>query len=325
LRQLQQQSGNTITDMREAYGGEATNPTLDLRIKEKSFFEALDMVAQKTGFALLFYTGDGSIGLMPPGGGYATPAGETETPAPKPLLQYVGPFRVELKRLAASRDLATGASRANAQFEVAWEPRLRPMLLSLKADQLEIVDDRGEKVAPEVVQEATSTVLRPENPAAELNLNMVAPDRKAQALKTLKVRGEVTLPAGLRRFRFAKLEQPNVTQTQGDVKLTLEAFEIDENIWRVRVRLEMPGEGPAFESYRQGLFNNRLWLQKADGSRFEHNGGFSTTSVAPGLLGFEYLFVDVPGKPGDYQFVYETPSRVLNVPIEFAFEDVPLP
>ena len=43
-----------------------------------------------------------------------------------------------------------------------------------------------------------------------------------------------------------------------------------------------PGEGPAFESYRQGLFNNRLWLQKADGSRFEHNGGFSNTASDDG-------------------------------------------
>ena len=81
----------------------------------------------------------------------------------------------------------------------------------------------------------------------------------------------------------------------------------------------------AFESYRQGLFNNRLWLQKADGSRFEHNGGFSNTSNDGGKLGFEYLFVDAPGKPADYQLVYETPSKVLTIPLEFEFKDVPLP
>ena len=61
--------------------------------------------------------------------------------------------------------------------------------------------------------------------------------------------------------------------------MTLEATEIDEQVWKVNVVLAYPGEGPAFESYRQGLFNNRLWLQKADGSRFEHNGGFSNTVV----------------------------------------------
>ena len=79
------------------------------------------------------------------------------------------------------------------------------------------------------------------------------------------------------------------------------------------------------ESYRQGLFNNRLWLQKADGSRFEHNGGFSNTASDQGKLGFEYLFVDAPGKPADYQLVYQTPSKVLTIPLEFEFKDVPLP
>ena len=89
--------------------------------------------------------------------------------------------------------------------------------------------------------------------------------------------------------------------------------------------LDYPGQGPAFESYRQGLFNNRLWLQRADGSRFEHNGGFSNTASDGGKLGFEYLFVDAPGKPADYQLVYETPSKVLTIPLEFEFKDVPLP
>ena len=93
----------------------------------------------------------------------------------------------------------------------------------------------------------------------------------------------------------------------------------------MNVTLAYPGEGPAFESYRQGLFNNRLWLQRADGSRFEHNGGFSNTASDGGKLGFEYLFVDAPGKPADYQLVYETPSKVITVPLEFEFKDIPLP
>jgi hypothetical protein len=107
--------------------------------------------------------------------------------------------------------------------------------------------------------------------------------------------------------------------------VTLEDCEIDEHVWKVHVTVAYPGSGPAFESYRQGLFNNRLWLQKPDGSRFEHNGGFSQTTSDSGKIGFEYLFVDAPGKPADYQFVYETPSKVISIPVEFEFKDVPLP
>jgi hypothetical protein len=314
LQQLQAQSDNVITDLREQQeGGEASNPALDLELVDVPFFEALDRVAAKAEVTPNFYIGDGSIGLMP------------GKPAEGGLVQFSGPFRIAFKQIAALRDLQAGTATANAQFEVAWEPRLRPMLLKLKVDELAVVDDRGKPVAPQVMNESTDIALRPENPAAELNINLTAPDRAAQKLASVKVKAEVTVPAGLRTFRFPSLAQAGVALTQGDVRVTLESAEVDEQVWKVNVEVAYPGGGPAFESYRQGLFNNRLWLQKADGSRFEHNGGFSNTASDGGKLGFEYLFVDAPGKLADYQFVYETPSQVLTIPLEFEFKDVPLP
>jgi hypothetical protein len=313
IQKLQAQSGNAINDLREQSGAQVTNPALDLEIVDRPFFEALDAVARKAEVTPYFYTGDATIGLM---------AG---VPPASAMVQYSGPFRIALKQIASVRDFQAGTSSANAQFEVAWEPRLRPMLLALDADELKIRDDRGQEVAPQVMNEAAEVVLRPENPAAEINVNLAAPDRAAKVLAQLKVKAEVTVPAGIRTFRFPSLAARDVAQKTGDIRVILESTEVDEQVWKVNVVLEYPGEGPAFESYRQGLFNNRLWLQKADGSRYEHNGGFSNTASDAGKLGFEYLFVDAPGKPADYQFVYETPSKVLSIPLEFEFKDVPLP
>jgi hypothetical protein len=314
IQKLQAMTGNAITDLREAEGAEANNPSLDLEIVDKPFLEALDLVCRQAEISPNFFTGDGSIGLMP------------GRPPEGKLVAYTGPFRVVFRQLAAVRDLQAGTATATAQFEVAWEPRLRPMLLALKADELKIVDDRGKPVEVQVMEESTDVVLRPENPVAEMNLNLKAPDREARALASLKVKAEVTVPAGLRTFRFPTLAvtEPK-TIKQGDIAVTLGSTEVDEQVWKVNVELSYPGGGPAFESYRQGLFNNRLWLQKADGSRFEHNGGFSNTASDGGKLGFEYLFVDAPGKPADYGFVYETPSKVLTIPLEFEFKDVRLP
>jgi hypothetical protein len=319
IQRLQAQSGNAINDLREQMGAEVTNPALDLEVVDKPFFEALDIIARKAEVTPYFFTGDGSIGLM---------AGASSAPAEAPmapLVQYSGPFRVALKQVAAVRDFQAGTASANAQLEVAWEPRLRPMLLALDADELSVTDDRGQEVEPQVMEESSQVVLRPENPVAEINVNLAAPDRAAKMLAKLKVKAEVTVPAGLRVFRFPSLAGRNVVQKRGDIGVTLESTEVDEQVWKVNVALEYPGGGPAFESYRQGLFNNRLWLQKADGSRFEHNGGYSNTGSDQGRLGFEYLFVDAPGKPADYQLVYETPSKVLTIPLEFEFKDVPLP
>jgi hypothetical protein len=310
---IQKQTGDGITDLREQLGAEVTNPAFDLDIHDVPFHEALDRVARLAEVSVNPFTGDGTIGIT------------AEMPSKDPLIQYVGPFRVAFKQLTEVRDLQAGTSAASAQLEVAWEPRLRPMLLTLKSDGLAVKDDKNREVKPQAMMESNEVVLRPENPAAEMNLNLEAPDRSAVKLSSFRIKADVTLPAGIKTFRFPSLAQENVTQKQGDVSATLQNVEIDEQVWKVNVELVYPGNGPAFESYRQGLFNNRIWLQKADGSRFEHNGGFSNTSSDGGKLGFEYLFVDAPGKPADYQLVYETPSKLVTIPLEFEFKNVPLP
>ncbi len=324
LQQLQKQSGNAITDMREQLGSEVTNPAVDIEIADKSFFEALDEIAKLAGVTTTFATGDGTIGIMAGASMDAAPGAPAAKPS-KPMVLYTGPFRVELKQVVIQRDFTTGARTANVQLEAAWEPRLRPMLLKLNYENLKVTDDRKREVAAQVNEQSDEVVVRPENPSSEINLNLTAPERDAKDLASLKVKAEMTIPAGVKTFTFPSLAGKNVSSKQGDVSVTLEDTEVEEQVWKVHVELNYPGEGPAFESYRQGLFNNRLWLQHADGSRFEHNGGFSNTGSDGGKLGFEYLFVDAPGKPSDYKLVYETPSRVITIPLEFEFKDIPLP
>jgi hypothetical protein len=323
IRQLQKQTGNEITDLREQLGAEVTNPAIELDIDQKPFFEALDIICKKAQVTPTFYTGDGTIGLMAGAPDLPNEIGGTSR-APKTKVLYSGPFRVQFKSVAASLDFSGESANANAQFEIAWEPRLRPMLLALKAENIKIVDDKGQDVTPSVMDESSSVILRQENPAAEMNLNMSAPDRAAQKLASLKVKAEVTIPAAMKVFNFPKLTKGG-TQKNGDITVTLESTETEEETWRVNVELVYPGEGAAFESYRQGLFNNRIWLQKGDGTRFVHNGGQNQTGGEGGKLGFEYLFVDVPGKPADWGFMYETPSKVVTIPLEFEFKDIPLP
>jgi hypothetical protein len=320
VKQLQARTNNAITDLREAMGADATNPSLTLDIADKPFFEALDLVAKEAGVRPYFFTGDGSIGLMAGSGGPNALPDQIGVDPPKPLVAYSGPFRVTLSRFSFSADYATGSSAANAQFEVAWEPRMRPMLLTLKAEDVEILDGNGTKVLPSVTAETGSVVLRQENPVVEMNVNMDTPDLSTKKFSRLKVKAEVTVPAAVRTYKFPTIAvKKEVVKKEGDVAVVLEGTEVEESVWKVRVRVDMPQEGPAFESYRQGLFNNRIFLQTADGTRFEQNGGFNNVG---GPLSFEYLFVDAPGKPADHQLIYETPGKVITIPLEFEFKDV---
>jgi hypothetical protein len=325
VQQLQKQSGNPITDLREQLGAEVTNPGLDLDLRDKPFFEALDEIARLADVGTSFTTGDGSIGIMPVGAGSPDGAAPAPRAGTKPMIRYSGPFRIELVQVGTVHDFRAGNAITTVQIETAWEPRLRPMLRKLKYDRTKILDDQKREVKPQSEMESDEVVIRPENPVAPINLNLIAPGRDAKKLSSLRVEAELTLPAGIKVFKFPSLAQKDVTAKQGDVSVIFQDTEVDEQVWKVNMTLVYPGEGPAFESYRQGLFNNRLWLQRADGSRFEHNGGYSNTSSDGGKLGFEYLFVDAPGRPADYQLVYETPSKVITIPLVFEFTDIPLP
>ena len=179
LRQIQKQTGNVISDVRERLGAEVTNPALDLEIRDKPFLEALDQIAKQAEVMTEFYTGDGSVGIT---------AGGTGTAAKTPI-QYSGPFRIALKQIGVVRDFAAGSATATVQLEAAWEPRLRPMLLKLKADELKITDDQGKEVKAQVEMESDEVVVRPENPVAEINLNLQAPERTAKQIKSLTRQG----------------------------------------------------------------------------------------------------------------------------------------
>jgi hypothetical protein len=322
IKALQSQSGNVITDLREENGAEVTNPALDLDIADKPFFEAFDIIADKAGITFTPYTGDGTLGIMAGGMAGANP---NMPMTGKPLMVYAGPFRVQFKQLAIVKDFGAANGTATAQFDVMWEPRLRPMLLAVKNEDLKVVDDQDKAIAPQVNEEASETGLRAGNCAAELNINLIAPERAAKTLKSLKVKGNVTVPAGMRLFKFPSLAGTNITQKQGDIAVTLEGAEVDEQNWKVALQVSFPEGGEALESYRQGLFNNRIWLQKPDGTRFEHNGGFNNSGASEGKIGFEYIFVDAPGKLADHMLVYESPAKVVPIPLEFEFKDVPLP
>ena len=134
LKLVQSQTGNRMTDLREANGADVTNPAMDLDIKDTPFFEALDQIAKKAEISLDFATGDGTIGIM----AARRPACPTDRRGPAsaddPLLRARSAScssRSPRPRLRSAR------AAANAQFEVAWEPRLRPMLLALKAEDIE--------------------------------------------------------------------------------------------------------------------------------------------------------------------------------------------
>ena len=77
---------------------------------------------------------------------YAEDKPAADKPANPPRVTYPGPFRVELTRVGGVRDLRSGMHSASIGAELAWEPKLRPMLLKLESAGVTVTDDKGRKV-----------------------------------------------------------------------------------------------------------------------------------------------------------------------------------
>ena len=206
------------------------------------------------------------------------------------MLLYSGPFRIQFKQSRDHQGLSpvTGTGNSTATFDVMWEPRLRPMLhWGSRTRTLKIVDDQDKPVAPQVSQEANETGLRAGNCAAELNLNLIAPERAAKTLSSLKVKGMVTVPAGMKTFKFPNLAATNVVQKQGDISVTLESTEVDESVWKVSLAVSYPAEGPAFNCHSSRATPIIALMapgRTALGSSM--NGGFNNSGNDGGTVSF---------------------------------------
>ena len=82
--------------------------------------------------------------------------------------------------------------------------------------------------------------------------------------------------------------------------------------------------GPAFESHRSWILHNEVYLEDPAGKRVPLNGGSETTQQGDGSLGIEYRFVDLPDPLPEYTFVYVAPTLIVDVPIEFEIQSVPV-
>jgi hypothetical protein len=310
LAELAKQTGNAVEDRR----GDGTDPEIKLSLNKATFWQALEAIARAADARIALYQRDGKIALA--SGPYR------EIP-----VSFHGPFRTAVKRLAAVRDLETGAHFYVAALEVAWEPRLRPFLVETDPEGLVVEDDRGHRLKPPEGGKGQAPVGGKN--AMEVDVRLPAPPRAATKLTLLQGKLGVVTPNKMLLFRFDKLAKGE-KQTQDGVTITLRDVTVEEDRWTVRVALDYPPGGPDFESFQSWLVYNQIHLEKKGGGQsFPNNGGFSTVSQESHRAVLEYHFVEDGrrklGKPADWEVVYRTPGKIVQVAVPFAFKDVLLP
>ncbi len=122
LAEFTRQSGNKFKDLRERMGQAVSDPSITVDFDAVPFWAALDKTLDLASLSVYNFASGEELGIVARG----------ETLAPRSgRACYAGPLRLEATRISADRDLRnTGNSSAlRMTLEVAWEPRLRPILL----------------------------------------------------------------------------------------------------------------------------------------------------------------------------------------------------
>ncbi len=310
LAALEKQTGNRVV------GFEDRDVNVEVNFDKVAYWSALDQILDQAGMTVNEYGGEVRALTIE-----ARPA---EMRARASEVAYAGPFRFEATRIESVLDLRNPATNGlKLGLAVSWEPRLVPIGVTQKIEQLEIKDDQGRTMAIDEEQALAANV-EADITSVELIIPLKLPDREIRKIASIKGTLSALLPGRVESFEFEKLEGvSDVEQQRAGVTVTLEQVRKNQEIFEVRVVVRFDEASNALESHRGWVYENEAYMLGANGQRIERVG-FETTRSDKNEVGMAYLFDLDKGLKG-CKFVYKTPSSVVSMPVTFELHDVKLP
>lgn len=323
---IAQQTGNKIVDYREQFGEEVTEPRLNLKLEKVPFWKALDEVLDQAELTVYDFAGERGVFAVnrPPG-----QIGRQQ------LASYAGPFRLEGTRFESLRELRQPEGRSLRLFiNIAWEPRLMPVAIRQPLDEIKAVgtgDVAIEVVGAEGEPEAS---VSDETSSAELQIPLQLPARTVDKIVSLKGKLRALVPGPLQTFRFEQLpivgedakantKVTKVEQRKAGVTVIIDQVRKNNDIWEVRTRVRFDEPGDALESHRSWILRNEIYLVGPDKKRISP-GGYEQTRQTENEVGIAYLF-ELPKGPAGMSLVYQTPTKIFEMPVEYELRDLELP
>ncbi len=317
LELVAKQTGNQLVDYRNQFGQEAEPRKVSVKITDEEFWPAIDKILDASEMTFYPFSGEKSLAVIRREAGSTPRSGRAS---------YAGLFRIEAVTVVARRDLRLPDQQgARVELEIAWEPRLRPIALSQRADALEIVADDGSQIMPQNPEATFDVEVQPGSHATELTLPLTLPSRSVSTISSFKGRLSALVPGRTVEFRFDELAKPKSTeQRQGGVQVVLSGVRKNRALWEVHMRLQIESEEAGLESHRGWVFQNLTYLLNKKGEVIDH-AGFETTMQSEREIGLAYFFELPDDEIGDYTWVYRTPASIVRVPVEYELKEIPLP
>ncbi len=313
---IEEQTGNRLVDYRKQFGQAPVDLPLSFDFQEKPFWPAVDQILDLAGLDIYNFAGEGALALVVRDDGRRPRAGQAT---------YSGPFRIEATRIQAQRDLRQPVQDGlKIGLEVAWEPRFHPIVVTQSFAGIIAVGDDNRPIRSMSEIPVLSVEVPAGSQATEFVLPFKLPPRTIQKIVTLRGTLQVLVPGRKASFQFDQLAADvKETQSEGGVRITLDAVRKRNEIWEIHMRLGLEENHQAFESHRGWAYQNATYLLDEKGARIEF-AGLETTSQSPSEIGIVYLF-DVPDGIENVTWVYETPAAIVLLPVKYQIKNLKLP
>ncbi len=314
--EFQKQTGNTLFDYRSAFGQQADELQVDLDLAHQPFWPAVDQLLDQAGLSVYHYSGEPRLALIVRTG-QRRPRAESAS--------YDGPFRIEATAVRGDRSLRNLEQQSlKVELEVAWEPRLQPIVIAQSLDQIQAIDDLGKPIGVAGAGETLRMPIQAGSTAVNMTIPLKLPARQVRQIAQLKGAIQAVAPGRVETFEFANLKQnkPQTLRRAGAI-VRLDSVRKNNDLWELRLRLRYDDNAGALESHHGWVYQNVCYLVGPDGKRVEY-AAQEKYREQPHELGIGYFF-ELPAGPGDYRLVYQTPAAISRTTVEFTLTEIPLP
>jgi len=305
LSEFESQTSNQVTFQH------APTTKVNLDIQETPFLQALDIVLNKTNLVDQPSRSPNRNQIFI-GPDYST------TPINRKHVAYAGIFRIAATKLAVTQ-------QSRLTFQISWEPRIRPLHLTIDGKSISAIDDQQHKIKCHLSGERTLNV---EGTASSVKIEIPLELPRQEATKLTSVEGTLTaiLPGRHEPFSFSLNPKTQATSTQqrrAGVIVDLQQAIAREKRIGVQVKITYADAGDAFASHRGWLNHNVAYLS-IDGQRVLGTPNRKTLQQTTQSVTYLFWF-DCTSPLSKLTFHYHTPALLLHKQIDFEIHDIPLP
>jgi hypothetical protein len=314
LQQISLQSRNPVRFVFADEGTQlrAAEVRLPHSIDGEPFWKCLDKLLAAGGFSASFFAGESTIEIREGLGGW--------TPSWKSVC-YVGPFRLEIVRvLLADAEPSVKVRELTLWAQVAWEPRLRPIVLYWLGEKFDAETTTGRRVRAAPGERTREIQPIGQGFFVEVPIRLVAEEGVGDTLRIVRGVLAGVFPGPKVTFSFRLQDRMPQAYRQGDATAILEAITPLADRIVARLRAAYGQAFTAFESHRGWFYENRPVISLPQQGEVAP-GNIEPVLQMPNQVALQVEFPDL-AEVGEAKLLWDIPAAILREEFVIQFQGV---